>query len=228
MMRAASPSPWLALLAMALLARRPGRRRCGDALPAPRTITVADLLADPEAYTGQRGGARRTGRGLRRAERRDGVDPAERRPVRRRPPCSPAAGLAGANLGIGVRFPAELWPGFDSPGGYRVRGPVVELTGIWRYHDPERGGESYLDVTGWCSSPSRWPWRRGCAGCPWGWAWASWGRWRGPHSGGPAPARRLRTVLPAATAALLLLRRLRAKYSSWAPAGQERRRRGLP
>ena len=56
--------------------------------------------------------------------------------------------LAGPNLGIGVRFPLEIWPGFDRPGGYRVRGPVVELTGKWRYHDPERGGESYLDVTG--------------------------------------------------------------------------------
>jgi len=56
--------------------------------------------------------------------------------------------LAGANLGIGVRFPADVWPGFDRPGGYRVRGPVVEVTGVWRYHDPERGGESYLDATG--------------------------------------------------------------------------------
>ena len=54
----------------------------------------------------------------------------------------------GANIGIGVRIPADLWPGFDRPGGYRARGPVVELQGTWRYHDPDRGGESYLDVTG--------------------------------------------------------------------------------
>jgi hypothetical protein len=24
---------------------------------------------------------------------------------------------------------------------------LVEVTGIWIYHDPDRGGESYLDVT---------------------------------------------------------------------------------
>jgi hypothetical protein len=24
---------------------------------------------------------------------------------------------------------------------------VVELSGMWRFHDPDRGGESYLDVT---------------------------------------------------------------------------------
>ena len=57
------------------------------------------------------------------------------------------AGLSGGNLGIGVRIPAELWPGFAEPGGYRRRGPVVVLTGAWRYHDPGRGGESYLAVT---------------------------------------------------------------------------------
>jgi len=54
--------------------------------------------------------------------------------------------LAGRNAGIGVHIPAEVWPGFDDPGGYRVRGPLVELRGMWRYHDPERGGESYLEV----------------------------------------------------------------------------------
>ncbi len=35
----------------------------------------------------------------------------------------------------------------DPPGGYRVRGPIISATGVWKYHDPERGGETYLDVT---------------------------------------------------------------------------------
>jgi hypothetical protein len=53
----------------------------------------------------------------------------------------------GGNVGIGVRIPADLVAGLDPPGGYRKRGPLVQLTGQWEYHDPDRGGESYLDVT---------------------------------------------------------------------------------
>jgi hypothetical protein len=53
---------------------------------------------------------------------------------------------AGANVGVGVRMPSDLGEGLDPVGGYRLEGPLVQLTGIWRYHDPDRGGESYLDV----------------------------------------------------------------------------------
>ena len=53
---------------------------------------------------------------------------------------------AGANVGIAVRMPAELASAFDPPGGYRKRGPVVRFTGIWKYHDSTRPGESYLEV----------------------------------------------------------------------------------
>ena len=53
----------------------------------------------------------------------------------------------GANVGIGIRMPARLAEDLDPPGGYRVRGPLVQATGVWRYHDPARGGESYLEVT---------------------------------------------------------------------------------
>jgi hypothetical protein len=53
----------------------------------------------------------------------------------------------GGNVGIGVRIPADFAAGLDPPGGYRKRGPLVRLTGMWEYHDPDRGGESYLDVT---------------------------------------------------------------------------------
>lgn len=54
--------------------------------------------------------------------------------------------LEGANIGIGIRMPARLGKDLDPPGGYRNRGPIVEVTGIWKYHDPERQGESYLEV----------------------------------------------------------------------------------
>lgn len=54
---------------------------------------------------------------------------------------------AGGNIGIGVRMPAALGENLDPAGGYRLEGPVVRLTGLWRFHDPDRGGESYLDVT---------------------------------------------------------------------------------
>lgn len=52
----------------------------------------------------------------------------------------------GANVGIGVRIPTDLARDLDPPGGYRHRGPVVRVTGIWKYHDQERLGESYLEV----------------------------------------------------------------------------------
>jgi opacity protein-like surface antigen len=56
--------------------------------------------------------------------------------------------LAGTNQGIAARFDAATFDaaGFEEPGGYRVTGALVEVTGIWRYHDPNRSGESYLDV----------------------------------------------------------------------------------
>jgi len=50
--------------------------------------------------------------------------------------------LGGANI-----MPAALLEGLADPGGYRERGPVVRLEGIWKHHDPERGGESYLEVS---------------------------------------------------------------------------------
>lgn len=52
----------------------------------------------------------------------------------------------GGNIGVGVRIPSHLAEGLDHPGGYHHRGPVVRLTGIWKHHDPDRQGESYLEV----------------------------------------------------------------------------------
>jgi hypothetical protein len=54
--------------------------------------------------------------------------------------------LTGGNIGVAVRIPTAIAEELDAPGGYRVRGPVVEVTGTWRYHDPDRAGESYVDV----------------------------------------------------------------------------------
>lgn len=56
--------------------------------------------------------------------------------------------LTGSNIAIAVRMPGELGSGLGEPGRYRTVGPIVELTGVWKYHDPGRQGESYLDVTG--------------------------------------------------------------------------------
>lgn len=55
--------------------------------------------------------------------------------------------LRGANLGIGIRADAEFFVALDPPGRYNRVGPVVRVTGTWRYHDPGRGGETFLDVT---------------------------------------------------------------------------------
>ena len=55
---------------------------------------------------------------------------------------------SGTNTGIGVRLPTgtvdEAW---GPPGGYRVRGPIVEVTGVFHHADPERGGDTYMDAT---------------------------------------------------------------------------------
>jgi hypothetical protein len=53
---------------------------------------------------------------------------------------------AGSNVGVGVRIPAAIVSGLDHPGGYHHLGPIVKLTGIWKHHDEDRQGESYLDV----------------------------------------------------------------------------------
>ncbi len=54
--------------------------------------------------------------------------------------------LTGSNQGIGIRMPADIAVGLSAPGGYRIRGPIVRATGQWKYHDPERQGETYLEV----------------------------------------------------------------------------------
>ena len=55
--------------------------------------------------------------------------------------------LTGGNVGVAVRIPSAIARQLDPPGGYRVRGPIISAAGVWKHHDPERGGETYLDVT---------------------------------------------------------------------------------
>lgn len=52
----------------------------------------------------------------------------------------------GGNTGVGIRMPISLGVDLDPPGRYLTRGPIVRVTGMWKYHDEERQGESYLEV----------------------------------------------------------------------------------
>lgn len=57
--------------------------------------------------------------------------------------------LTGGNVGIALRIPPGLFDAIASneqPGGYRWRGPIVAVTGEFRYHDPDRSGETYVAV----------------------------------------------------------------------------------
>jgi hypothetical protein len=56
--------------------------------------------------------------------------------------------LAGGNVGIGVRIPGGIFDeSWGAPGGYKVRGPIVEVTGIFRYADPATGGATFVDAS---------------------------------------------------------------------------------
>ncbi|MBM3695192.1 MAG: hypothetical protein FJW79_04580 [Actinobacteria bacterium] len=138
----------IALLAPALLVAAPAGAEAGAPRPYSSSVSVPDLLADPSAYSGATVVVRGelVGDFGRRPDgtvwtQLNGDSYAEA-------PLLAGGRLTGPNRGIGVRFAADLWPGFDRPGGYRLRGPLVEVTGIWRYHDAARTGESYLDATG--------------------------------------------------------------------------------
>ena len=61
-------------------------------------------------------------------------------------PLLESGALGGSNAGIGISAPADLIADLDPPGGYHQRGPLVRVSGIWEYHDADRGGETYLDA----------------------------------------------------------------------------------
>lgn len=56
--------------------------------------------------------------------------------------------LRGQNSGIGVRIARgsfdESW---GEPGGYRVRGPLVKITGTFRHNEPVSGGETFIEAS---------------------------------------------------------------------------------
>lgn len=62
-------------------------------------------------------------------------------------PLRDGGSLRGGNIGIAIRATADLFEGLDPPGRYRTVGPIVRVTGTWRYHDPGRGEETYLEVS---------------------------------------------------------------------------------
>jgi hypothetical protein len=64
-----------------------------------------------------------------------------------REPLVDGGALTGSNAGIGVRMPDDVAAPLSPPGGYRIRGPIVRATGQWKFHDPDRQGETYLDVS---------------------------------------------------------------------------------
>lgn len=55
--------------------------------------------------------------------------------------------LAGTNTGISVKLSAGVPATFGAPGGYGTRGPVVEVTGIFRDLDPALGGLTFIEAT---------------------------------------------------------------------------------
>jgi hypothetical protein len=54
--------------------------------------------------------------------------------------------LAGTNTGISVRLSDGIPADFGPPGGYGIRGPIVEVTGVFRDLDPDLGGITFVEA----------------------------------------------------------------------------------
>ena len=54
--------------------------------------------------------------------------------------------LAGTNTGISVRLTGGVPADFGPPGGHGVRGPIVEITGVFRDLDPDLGGLTFVEA----------------------------------------------------------------------------------
>lgn len=63
-------------------------------------------------------------------------------------PLEESGRLAGTNIGIGVRMPPVLFDpdAWGRPGGYRRRGPLVEVTGIFHSGGRELAGDTFVDA----------------------------------------------------------------------------------
>lgn len=112
------------------------------------TVSVTDLEERPQAYDGRSV----TVRGELVGDygvRRDAIwvqlndDPYVERPL------GETGDLRGGNVALGVRLPSTALALLEQhpPGRYGRRGPIVEVAGVFRYHDPALGGETYLDAS---------------------------------------------------------------------------------
>lgn len=54
--------------------------------------------------------------------------------------------LGGTNTGIGIRIPGAIPEEFGEPGGFGIRGPVVEVVGVFRDLDPALGGITFIEA----------------------------------------------------------------------------------
>ncbi|HSJ28507.1 MAG TPA: hypothetical protein VLB67_09870 [Acidimicrobiia bacterium] len=62
-------------------------------------------------------------------------------------PLADGGRLAGTNTGISVRWTGAVPDEFGDPGGHGVRGPIVQVTGVFRDLDPSLGGLTFIDAT---------------------------------------------------------------------------------
>lgn len=110
-------------------------------------VSVVDLDGDPEAWDGQKIAV--TGEFIGDYSRRSDVvwvqlndDVYTETPLAERPE------PAGGNAGVGVRIPLESFDeAWGQAGGYDVRGPIVEVEGVFRYNSPDHQGATFLEAT---------------------------------------------------------------------------------
>jgi hypothetical protein len=62
-------------------------------------------------------------------------------------PLADGGRLTGTNTGISVRWSGAVPQHFGEPGGHGIRGPIVEVTGVFRDLDPSLGGLTFVDAT---------------------------------------------------------------------------------
>ncbi len=63
-------------------------------------------------------------------------------------PFGDAGELLGTNSGIGVRLAASMFEpeAWGQPGGYRIRGPIVAVTGEFRHNSDTDSGETFIEA----------------------------------------------------------------------------------
>jgi hypothetical protein len=115
-------------------------------VPTGSRISTSDLDADPAAFDGRM--VTVTGEIVGDYGRRSNVVWVQVNDDEYRDhPLVETGQLTGQNSGVGVRIPNELFDeSWGSPGGYRTRGPIIEVTGIFRYADVDTGGDTFIEA----------------------------------------------------------------------------------